>query len=88
MKKFLSKFNKRHSFFIGLISLLFLFSNYLNSTYVIRTRMPSDIKYEQNYGDFSINRFLFSTAEISLFGIAEISILVLTIGIIFFNRKS
>ena len=88
MKKFLSKFNSRHSFFIALIALLFIFSTYLNSTYVVRTRMPSNTTYDPNYGDFSLIRFLFSTGEISLFGIAEISILIITIGIILFNRKS
>ena len=88
MKKFLSNLNNRHSFFIAFIGLLFVFSNYLNATYIIRTRTPSNIKYEHNFGDFSITRFFFSTGEISLFGIAEISILIITIGIIFINRKS
>ena len=88
IKKFLKKLNNRHSFFIAFISLLYLYSIYLNSTYPNPNRTPSNIKFESNFGDSSVSYFFFSTGEISVFGIVEVSILIITIGIIFFNRKS
>ncbi len=87
MKKFIRKFTNRNSFFITLVSILFFLSNYLNSSYLIRTKTPSNIIYEGNSGNISIKSFFFSVSEFSLFAIGEVLILIITIGIIFFNRK-
>lgn len=95
-KNFKIKIN-RHQFFIALISLFFLISNlFLNSRYAPKSQFREAIE-----GEAIINRdietfkvietplqsFLFSTSEISIFGIVEIICLITTLIIIYSNRK-
>ena len=95
-KNFNLKIN-RHQIFIALISLFFFISNFfLNIRYATRSQVPGALE-----GEAIINRdpetfklietplqsFLFSTSEISIFGIVEITCLITTIIIIYSNRK-
>ena len=87
MEKFLRKLASRHSFFIALVSILFFLSAYLNSRNLVPSRIPDYQNISKNLNENSfINDFFFSVKEVSLFGIAEVSILILSIGIIFYNR--
>ncbi|KGF91703.1 hypothetical protein EU92_0448 [Prochlorococcus marinus str. MIT 9107] len=87
MKKFLRKFINRHSFFIAFVSILFFLSTYLNSRNLVPSRNPNYQNISKSLSEISfINSFFFSVKEISLFGIAEVSILILTIVIIVYNR--
>lgn len=87
MEKFLRKLNSRHSFFIALVSILFFISAYLNSRNLVPSRIPDYQNISKNLNENSfINDFFFSVKEVSLFGLAEVSILIVSIGIIFFNR--
>ena len=88
MNQFLKKINNIHSFLISFLVILFFLSTNINSRNPVPYRIPDfDNEFVTKEIDF-INSFLFSLKEFSLFGFAEVSILISIILIILFNRKA
>ena len=87
MNKFLKKINNRHSFLSAFLLILFLLSINVHSRDPVPSSVPNfDYEVASNSINFT-KSFFFSLKEISLFGIAEITILCMIIIIMFLNRK-